>query len=169
MYSTVVIFVHPGQVLTTIQNAVGFFQHQYDAILEGGHSAGWCIFCKLPRYKMSQYFPVVLHTQCLALPMSQPSRDPTVRPQLYLDSAGCDVDHMIIRLLHCMQCCNMDYAMLPLALWSNVDMPWELCMEEYPKLWQNEIYTTWKAGCSGVEVGLAMTFVSMSRREFNSS
>ena len=26
MYSTVVIFVHPSQVLTTIQNAVGFFQ-----------------------------------------------------------------------------------------------------------------------------------------------
>ena len=41
-------------------------------------------------------------------------------------------------------------------------------MEEYPKLWQNEIYTTWKAGCPGVEVGLAMTFVSMSCREFDS-
>ena len=42
-------------------------------------------------------------------------------------------------------------------------------MEKYPKLWQNEIYTTWKAGCPGVEVGLAMTFVSMSCREFDSS
>ena len=41
-------------------------------------------------------------------------------------------------------------------------------MEEYPKLWQNEFYTTWKAGCSGVEVGLAMTFVSMSHREVDS-
>ena len=41
-------------------------------------------------------------------------------------------------------------------------------MEEYPKQWQNSIYTSWKAGCSGVEVGLAMTFVSMSRREFDS-
>ena len=42
-------------------------------------------------------------------------------------------------------------------------------MEEYPKLWQKEIYTTWKVGCPGVEVGLAMTFVSMSRREFDPS
>ena len=42
-------------------------------------------------------------------------------------------------------------------------------MEEYPKLWQNSIYTTWKAGCPGVEVGLAMTFVSMGHREFDSS
>ena len=41
-------------------------------------------------------------------------------------------------------------------------------MEEYPKLWQNEIYTTWKAGCPGVEVGMAMTFVSTSCREFDS-
>ena len=70
VYSTVVIFVHPGQVLTTIQNTVGFFQHQYDAILKGGHSTSWCTLCKLPCYKTSWYFPVVPHTPCLALPMS---------------------------------------------------------------------------------------------------
>ena len=51
VYSTVVVFVHPGQVLTTIRNAVGFFQHQYDAILQGGHSASWCTLCKLPHYE----------------------------------------------------------------------------------------------------------------------
>ena len=35
--------------------------------------------------------------------------------------------------------------------------------------WRNiQNYTTWKAGCPGVEVGLAMTFVSMSCREFDS-
>ena len=132
-------------------------------------STGWCTLCKLPHYEMSWYFPVVPHTPFLALPMSQPSRDPTVQPQLCLDSAGCDADCMIIWLLHCMPCHDMDYAMLLPVLRSNVDMPWELRMEEYPKLWQNEIYTTWKAGCRWVEVGLAMTFVSMSHREFNSS
>ena len=58
--------------------------------------------------------------------------------------------------------------MMPLALRSNVDVPWELCMEEYPKLWGNEIYTTWKAGCPREVVGLAMTFVSMNGREFDS-
>ena len=168
MYSTVVVFIQPCQVLTTIQNAIGFFQHQYDTILQGGHSTGWCTLCKQPCYKTSRYFPVVPHTLCLTLPMSQPSRDPTVLPQLCLDSASCDADCMIIWLLHCMQCHDTDYAMLPRALGSNVDVPWELCMEEYPKLWQNSIYTTWKAGCPGVEVGLAMTFVSTSHREFDS-
>ena len=78
VYSAVVVFVHPSQVLTTIQNAVGFFQHQYDAILQGGHSNGWCTLCKLPHYETSRYFPVVPHTPCLVLPMSQPSGDPTV-------------------------------------------------------------------------------------------
>ena len=169
MYSAVVIFVHPGQVLTTIQNAVGFFQHQYDTILQGGHSNGWCTLCKLPHYETSQYFPVVPCIQCLALPMSQPSGDPTVWPQLCLDTAGCDADCMIIQLLHYMQCHDTDYAMLPPALWSNLDVPWDLHMEEYPKLWQNSIYTTWKAGYPGVEVGLAMTFISTSHREFDSS
>ena len=100
VYSTVVIFIHPGQVLTTIQNTIGFFQHQYDAILQGGHSASWCTLCKLPHYEMSQYFPMIPHMPCLALPMSQPSGDPTVQPQLCLDSASCDADHMIIWLLH---------------------------------------------------------------------
>ena len=76
---------------------------------------------------------------------------------------------MIIWLLHYMWHHDTDYAMLPPALQSNMDVPWELRMEEYPKLWQNSIYTTWKAGCPGVEVGLAMTFVSMNCREFDSS
>ena len=168
VYSAVVVFIHPGQVLSTIQNAVGFFQHQYNAIRQGGHSAGWCILCKLPHYETSRYFPVVPHTLYLALPMSQPTGDPTVRSQLCLDSACCDTNLMIIQLLHCLQRRDTDYAMMPLALWSNVDVPWELRMEEYPKLWQNETYTTWKEGSPGVEVGLAMTFVSMSRREYDS-
>ena len=41
-------------------------------------------------------------------------------------------------------------------------------MEEYPKLLQNSIYTTWKAGSPRQEVGLAMTFVSTNHREFDS-
>ena len=75
---------------------------------------------------------------------------------------------MIIWLLHYMQHHDMDYAMLPPVLQSKLDVPWDLCMEEYPKLWQNSIYTTWKAGSPKVEVGLAMTFIFMSRREFDS-
>ena len=78
VYSAVVIFVHPGQVLTTIQNAVGFFQHQYGAILQGSHSNGWCTLCKLPHYETSRYFPVVPRIPCLALPMLEASGDPTV-------------------------------------------------------------------------------------------
>ena len=168
VYSAVVIFVHPSQVLTTIQNAIGFFQHQYDAILQGGHSNGWCTLCKLPCYKTSRYLPMVPHTPCMVLPMLEPFGDPTVRPQLCLDTAGCDANRMIIWLLHYMRHHDTDYAMLPPALRSNLDVPWDHHMEEYLKLWQNSIYTTWKAGSPRVEVGLAMTFISTSRREFNS-
>ena len=168
VYSAVVIFVHPGQVLTTVQNTISFFQQQYDAILQGGHSNGWCTLCKLPHYKTSWFFPVVPRMPCLALPMSEPSMDPTVWSQLHLDTAGCDANHMIIWLLHHMRCHDTDYTMMPLALRSNLDVPWDLCMEEYPKLWQNSIYTTWKVGFPREEVGLALTFVSTSRRDFDS-
>ena len=100
--------------------------------------------------------------------MLEPSGDPTVQPQLCLDTASCDTDHMIIWLLHHMWHHDMDYAMLPPALQSNLDVPWDLHMEEYPKLWQNSIYTTWNAGSPREEVSLAMTFVSTSHREFDS-
>ena len=49
-----------------------------------------------------------------------------------------------------------------------MNVSWKLRIEEYPKLWQNEIYTTWKVGNPRVEVGVAMTFVSMSHREYDS-
>ena len=78
MYSAVVVFVHPNQILTTVQNAIGFFQQQYAAIIQGSCSKGWCILCRLPRYETSWYFPMVPHLLCLALPMSEPSADPTV-------------------------------------------------------------------------------------------
>ena len=32
-------------------------------------------------------------------------------------------------------------------------------MEEYSKLWENEVFMMWKAGSPGVDVGLAMNFV----------
>ena len=91
-----------------------------------------------------------------------------VWPQLCLDTAGCDADRMIIWLLHHMWCHDTDYAMMPPALRSNLDVPWDLHMEEYQKLWQNSIYTTWKSGFPGEEVSLAMTFISTSHREFDS-
>ena len=40
-------------------------------------------------------------------------------------------------------------------------------MEEYPKLWQNEVFMMWKAGSLGVDVGLAMNFVSTCRTEYD--
>ena len=168
-YSAMVVFIHPSQVLTTIQNAVGFFCQQYSAILQGGHSNGWCTLCQLPRYETSGYFPAILHLPCLVLPMLVPSMDPAIQTQLYLDIAGCDSDHMIIWLLHHMQHHDKDYAMMPPVLQSNLAVPWDLHMEEYPKVWQNAVYITWKVGSPGEEVSPAMTLVSTSCREFDTS
>ena len=167
VYSAVVIFVHPSQILSTIQNAMGFFKQQYNAILQGGHSNSWCILCKLPHYETSRYFPMIPQMPYLALPMLESTADPTVWPQLCLDTASCDADHMTVWLLHHMQCYDMDYAMMPPALQSTLEVPWDLHMEEYLKLWQNSTYITWKAGFPSEEVGIAMTFISTNHREFN--
>ena len=40
-------------------------------------------------------------------------------------------------------------------------------MEEYSKLWENEVFVTWKAGSPGVDVSLAMNFVCTCRTEYN--
>ena len=40
-------------------------------------------------------------------------------------------------------------------------------MEQYPKLWENEVFMTWKAGSPGVDVSLAMNFVGTCRVEYD--
>ena len=40
-------------------------------------------------------------------------------------------------------------------------------MEEYPMLWENEVFMTWKAGSPGVDVGLAMNFVRTCHTEYD--
>ena len=40
-------------------------------------------------------------------------------------------------------------------------------MEEYSKLWENEVFMMWKAGSLGVDVSLAMNFVCTCRTEYD--
>ena len=162
MYSAVVVFVHPAQVLSSIENAVDFYKLQRKLILQGGHSSSWCILCKLPHYETSQYFPAIPHQLFLALPIT-----PDTQPQLCLDSASCDVDCMLIRVLHCIWHHNTDYTMMPPAFRTSLMLPWEIQMEEYSKLWENEVFMMWKAGSLGVDVGLAMNFIHTCRTEYN--
>ena len=88
-------------------------------------------------------------------------------PQLCLDSASCDADFMLIRKLHCIWRHNTNYAMMPPAFHTSLMLPWEIQMEEYSKLWENEVFVMWKAGSPGVDVGLSMNFVCTCRTEYN--
>ena len=40
-------------------------------------------------------------------------------------------------------------------------------MEEYSKLWENEVFMMWKAGSPGIDVGLAMNFICTCRMEYD--
>ena len=162
VYSAVVVFVHPAQVLSSIENAVDFYELQRMLILEGSHSSSWCILCKLPCYETSQYFLAIPRQPFLALPIT-----PDTWPQLCLDSASCDADCMLIWKLHHIRCHNTNYAMMPLEFRTSLMLPWEIRMEEYSKLWENEVFMTWKAGSPGVDVGLAMNFVCTCCTEYD--
>ena len=162
VYSAVVVFVHPAQVLSSIENAVDFYELQHTVILPGGHSSGWCILCKLPHYETSRYFPAIPRQPFLALPIT-----PDTWPQLCLDSASCDADCMLIWKLHRIWCHNTDYAMMPPAFQTSLMLPWEIRMEEYSKLWENEVFMMWKAGSQGVDVSLAMNFICTCRAEYD--
>ena len=144
MYSAVVVFVHPAQVLSSIENAVDFYELQHMLILQGGHSSGWCILCKLPHYETSRYFPAIPHQPFLVLPIT-----PDTQPQLCLDSASCDADCMPIWKLHRIWHHNTDYTMMPPAFRTSLMLPWGIRMEEYSKLWENEVFMMWKAGSLG--------------------
>ena len=162
MYSVVVVFVHPAQVLSSIENAVDFYELQRKLILQGGHSSGWCILCKLPHYETSGYFPVIPCQPFLVLPIT-----PDTQPQLCLDSTSCDADCMLIRKLHRIQRHNIDYTLMPPAFRTSLMLPWEIQMEDYSKLWENEVFMMWKAGSPGVDVGLAMNFICTCCTEYD--
>ena len=162
VYSAVVVFVHPAQVLSSIENAVDFYELQRKLILQGGHSSGWCILCKLPRYETSRYFPAIPHQPFLALPITADAQ-----PQLCLDSTSCDADCMLIQMLHRIRHHNIDYTMMPPAFRTSLMLPWETRMEEYPKLWENEMFMMWKAGSPGINVGVAMNFIRTCRTEYD--
>ena len=162
VYSAVVVFVHHAQVLSSIENAVDFYELQRMLILQGSHSSGWCILCKLPRYETSRYFPAIPRQPFLVLPIT-----PDTQPQLCLDSASCDADCMLIQKLHRIWRHNTDYAMMPPAFCTSLMLPWEIQMEEYSKLWENEVFMTWKAGSPGVDVGLAMNFICTCCMEYD--
>ena len=121
MYSAVVVFVHPAQVLSSIENAVDFYELQHNLILQGSHSSGWCILCKLPHYETSRYFPAIPRQPFLVLPIT-----PDTWPQLCLDSTSCDADCMLIQKLHHIWCHNTDYAMMPPAFHTSLMLPWEI-------------------------------------------
>ena len=120
VYSAVVVFVHRAQVLSSIENAVDFYELQHKLILQGGHSSGWCILCKLPHYETSRYFPAIPHQPLLALPITADAQ-----PQLCLDSTSCDADCMLIRMLHHIRRQNIDYAMMPPVFSTSLMLPWE--------------------------------------------
>ena len=139
MYSAVVVFVHPGQTLVTIPEAISFFQAQHDTIVQDVCSSGWCILCKLPSFETSWFFPMIskmLHLALLALMLTV---DPSVLPLLCLDLAGCDVDCLFIWLLQNIRWHDTEYAIMPLVLQCSLVIPWDLHMEDFPKLWQNSI------------------------------
>ena len=110
VYSAVVVFVHPAQVLSSIENTVDFYKLQHKLILQGGHSSSWCILCKLPHYETSWYFPAIPHQPFLALPIT-----PDAWPQLCLDSTSCNANCMLIWMLHRIWHHNTDSAMMPPA------------------------------------------------------
>ena len=139
-----------------------FYELQRTLILQGGHSSGWCILCKLPCYETSRYFPAIPHQPFLALSIT-----PDTQPQLCLDSALCDADCMLVWKLHRIRHHNTDYAMMPPVFHTSLMLPWEIQMEEYPTLWENEVFMTWKAGSPGVNVGLAMNFVCTCPMEYD--
>ena len=60
-----------------------------------------------------------------------------------------------------------NYAMMPPAFHTSLMLPWEIRMEEYSKLWENEVFMTWKAGSLGIDVSLAMNFVCTCHTEYN--
>ena len=123
---------------------------------------------KLPLYETSRFFPIIPHMPLLVLPATSDSVDPSMAPTLHLDLPRCEVDNLYIWLLHTLWHQDAEFAIMPPALRHLCLVPWEIGMEQVPKLWQNITYIMWKAGAPDQKVSLVLTIVTTNCKEYNS-
>ena len=162
VFSTVVVFVHPSQKLSSIEEAV-------DVLLVMSwdpKSVPVTALCRLPQQSMGEFYPCPTNDAALVLPFSMGLNSPI----LHLNTPICGCNEFTVRQLHwCVRPYGPIVALPPLYS-PDPRLPNMFSLDEPPMLWTNTEYLADASDDDVHEVGCpTMIFVHTSHLEVDAN
>ena len=162
VFSAMVVFVHPSQKLSLIEEAVDMPL----VVSCDPESVPAMSFCHLPKRSIREFYPCPTHDAALVLPFSMGQDGPI----LHLNTPICHCNKFTIRSLHQWVCLYGHAMVLPPLYSRDSGLPNVYALEELPMLWTNTEYLAAASNDDMSKVGHpAMTLVSTSCLEVDAN
>ena len=162
VFSAIVVFTHPSQKLSSIEEAV-------DVLLVISHdpkSVPVTALCNLPQRSIGEFYPCLTNDTALVLPFSMGPDSPI----LHLNMPICGCNEFAIWRLHRWVHPFGPVAVLPPLYSPDPRLPNVFSLDELPMLWTNTEYSADASDDDVSEVGCpAMTFIHTSHLEVNAN
>ena len=162
VFSAVVVFVHPSQKLSPIEEAVNMLL----VMSQDPKSVPVTALCHLPQRSMGEYYPCPTNDAALVLPFSMGPDGPI----LHLNTPICGCNEFAVWWLHQWVCPCDPIVALPSLNSPDPGFPIVFSLDEMPMLWTNTEYLADACDDDIHEVGhLTMTFVHTSHIEVDAN
>ena len=162
VFSAVVVFVHPSQKLSAIEEAVNVL------IVMSRNPQGVPVvaLCQLPQQSVGEFYPCPTNDAFLVLPFNTGADSPI----LHLDTPICHCDEFIVRRLHRWIRSYGSVATLPQLYSPDPGLPNVFQLDGPPMLWTKTEYLADASDDEVNEVGHpALTFVHTSHLEVDAN
>ena len=162
VFSTVVVFVHPSQKLSPIEEAVNMLI----VVSRNPQGVPATALCQLPQQSVGEFYPCPTNDTFLVLPFNMGPDGPI----LHLDMPICCCDEFAVWQLHQWTCPYGPIVALPLLYSPDPGLPYVFQLDELPMLWSNTEYLADASDDDVNEVGCpTLTFIHTSCLEVNAN
>ena len=162
VFSTVVVFVHPSQKLSPIEEAVDMFL----VMSQDPKHVPVTALCHLPQRSVGEFYPCPTNDAALVLPFGMGPDGPI----LHLNTPICGCNEFAMWRLHRWTCPYGPVVALPLLYSPNPGLPNMFQLDEPAMLWTNTEYLADAPDDDVHEVGHpAMTYIHTSHLEVNTN
>ena len=162
VFSTVVVFVHPSQKLSPIEEAVNVLL----VVSQDPKGVPAMALCHLPQQSVGEFYPYQTNDTALVLPFSMGPHGPI----LHLNTPICHCNEFAIQPLHRWVRPYGPIVALPPLYSPHPGLPNVFSLDELPMLWTNTEYLADTSDDDVHEVGCpAMTFIHTSHLEVDAN
>ena len=162
VFSAVVVFVHPSQKLSPIEEAVNMLL----VMSQDPKGVPVTALCHLPQWSMGEFYPCPTNDAALVLPFSMGPDSPI----LHLNTPICGCNEFAMWWLHWWTCPYGTVVVLPLLYSPDPGLPNMFQLDEPPMLWTNTEYLADASDDDVHEVGCpTMTYIYTSHLEVDTN